>query len=426
MEKMKELREKQEKLVADARAKMEEIKDDTPETRAKEIETEYDAMMVAYDNLDGEVKALEARETKRQQIEDREAELEAARNRPDPRRPTGNDIILPHEEDAKVTTARKAAFDCYLRYGTSGLSAEQRKLLVQAPVEGRAQGTQVGTQGGYFVPDTFMNEVMVSLAAWGPMLNPGVTRMLRTATGAAMPWPTLDDTANEGSQIGENVQVTELEVVAGTKNIEAYKYSSRLILVPSELLQDSVVNVEELIRNAMGERLGRIGNRHLSSGDGASKPHGIATAASAGYTAASATAIVIDDLMELEHSVDPAYRTQGTCRFMFHDSTLKALRKLKDGEGRYLWQPADVRAGAPTTILNYPYSINQAMAAIGTGNRSVVFGDFSRYITRVVNEFAVRRLIERYADYDQVGFIGFMRMDGELMDTGAVKRLTHP
>lgn len=423
---LKELRERQAKLVADARTKFEEVKDDTPEVRAKEIEAEYDAMMAEYDRLEIEAKTIEAREARRQQIDDREAELEEARNRPDPRRPTGEQRSETDEEIKRLVVQRREAFSAYLRYGSGGLTVEQRKLLIKAPVEQRAQGTQVGSQGGYLVPEGFMAELVVSMAAWGPMLDPGVTRLMRTTSGNSIPWPTMDDTANTGSLIAENVQVTELEVAFGTKTLETYKYTSRVILIASELLQDAAINAEGIVRSAMAERIGRIGNTHLTTGDGASKPNGIATAAAAGYTAASATAIVFDDLIELEHSVDPAYRVDPSCRYMFNDTTLKAIRKLKDGEGRYIWQPADMKAGLATTINNYPYSINQAMASIATGNRSVVFGAFNKYVTRIVNEMAVRRLVERYADYDQIGFIGFMRIDGELLDTAAVKRLTHP
>jgi HK97 family phage major capsid protein len=236
----------------------------------------------------------------------------------------------------------------------------------------------------------------------------------------------MDDTSNEGALIAENTQVALAEISFGTKNLEAYKYTSGVVLVASELLQDSAVDVEAVVRNAMAERVARIGNKHATVGDGASKPHGVVTAAGAGATAASATAITFDDLIELEHSVDPAYRTDPSCRFMFDDATLKAIRKLKDGQNNYIWQPADARAGSPPTILNYPYSVNQAMASIGTGNRSVVFGAFNRYVVRMVNEFSIRRLVERYADYDQTGFIGFTRLDGELLDANAVKALIHP
>ena len=420
MDKLKDLRERQAKLVTGARAKYEEIKDDTPEARAVEIEAEYDKIMAEYDALEVEANAIEEREERKRKLE----ESEAALNRPDPRRPS-YEVPLPKGKDDKdFDEARGTAFEAYLRYGTPGLSPEQRGLLTRA--EERAQGTALGTQGGYLVPEGFMAELVIALKAWGPMLDPGITRFLTTATGASIPWPTMDDTSNEGALIAENTQVALAEISFGTKNLEAYKYTSGVVLVASELLQDSAVDVEAVVRSAMAERIARVGNKHMTIGDGASKPHGIVTASSPGATAASATAITFDDLIELEHAVDPAYRSDPSCRFMFNDSTLKAIRKLKDGEDRYVWQPADVRTGSPTTILNYPYSVNQALVSIGTGNRSVVFGAFNRYVVRMVNEFSVRRLIERYADYDQTGFIGFTRLDGELIDANALKRLTHP
>ena len=425
MEKLKELREKQAKLVADARAKLEEIKDDTPEVRAKEIETEYDAMMAEFDKLEVRAKEIEASEARKQQLADRETSLEEIRNRPDPRRPTGNDIILPQDEDQKVTAARKMAFNCYLRYGRSGLTPEQRALLVFER-ETRAQGTQIGSQGGALVAEGFMTELIVALKAYGPMMDPTCCRHMTTAQGNSIPWPTVDDTSNKGRRIPENTTVTTAEVAFGTKELAAYKYTSDVVLVASELLQDSVFDVEGLIRGLMAERIGRIANEELTTGTGNSMPNGAATAAAAGATAANASAIVMDDLIDLEHSVDPAYRTDPSCHFQMNDTTLKAIRKLKDGEGRYIWQPADVKGAIPNTINNYPYRVNQDMASIGTGNRSVLFGAFNRYVVRMVKEFAIRRLVERYADSDQVGFIGFMRLDGELLDTTAVKRLTHP
>jgi HK97 family phage major capsid protein len=99
---------------------------------------------------------------------------------------------------------------------------------------------------------------------------------------------------------------------------------------------------------------------------------------------------------------------------------------VKDLEGNYIWQPADARSGAPAAILNHPYVINQAMAVPAATARSVLFGAMNRYIVRRVQEIAIRRLVERYADFDQVGFIGFARFDGELLDTAAVKHLAHP
>lgn len=424
MSKLTELRETQAELAAKARAKLDEIKDDTAEARAKEIETEYDAIMAEYDGLQVKVDAEEAREAKRQRL----AEIEELRSRPDPRRPSGEARPPQTEAEARAESEKRAqAWRNYLRYGIDALSPEMRGFLSRDPDrETRAQGVLTGTGGGYLVPEMFMPELIKSLAAWGPMLDSAIVRRLITATGASIPWPTMDDTSNTGSLIAENTQVSSTEVTFGVKTIGAYKYTSGVVLVASELLQDSALNVEGIVNDAMAERVGRIANTHLTTGDASSKPNGLMTAAAAGATAASATAIVFDDLINLEHSVDPAYRGDPSCRWMFHDTTLKAIRKLKDGEGNYIWQPADVKTGAPTTLLGYPYSINQAVAEIATGVRSVAFGAFNRYVTRIVNQFAIRRLVERYADYDQVAFIGFSRIDGNLIDAGAVKRLLHP
>lgn len=423
---IKELREKSTELVGKARAKMEEIKADTSEARAKEIETEHDAIMADYDANEAAIERLEASEARASRLA--AAEERQRRTPADPRRPTGETEDQPNPDAAKKLAAdRRAAFANYLRYGVEGMEPEQRKFLQRNPdAEQRAQGVAVPTGGGFLAPDSYMPELIKSMALWGPMLDEAIVRRMVTASGNAIPWPTMDDTSNTGARIAENTQVSLAEIAFGVKTLNAYKYTSGVVLVASELLQDSAIDVEAVVNAAMGERIGRIGNTELTAGTGASMPNGLMAAAGAGAMAASATAIVFDDLINLEHSVDPAYRADPSCRWTFADSTLKAIRKLKDGEGRYIWQPADVQAGAPRSILGYPYSINQAVDAIATGVKSVAFGAFNKYVTRIVNQVAIRRLTERYADYDQVGFIGFARLDGNLMDTGAVKRLVHP
>lgn len=406
-----ELREKQATIVAAARAKLDEIKDDTTPERAKEIETEYDSAMADFDKLDARIKREEA-------LQAREAELNAA----DERRPNGeNRTVKPGAEDTRTEPEKYAdAFRTFVRGGRSSLSAEQRNVLKS--YEDRAQSVGTPSAGGYLVPVIFQEELVKSLKAWGPMMDPGVTRMLTTATGAALTFPTMNDTANVGALIAENTQVSLAEIAFGTKTIDAFKYTSGVVLVSDELLQDAVLDVEAIIRDAMGERIGRIANTHLTTGDGSSKPNGIINAATAVESSDDVT-VTFDDLIELQHAVDPAYRSDPSVRWMFNDNTLKALRKIKDLEGRYVWQPADVKGGAPATILDYSYSVNQAMADIGASAKIVAFGAFNKYIVRSVKEFAIKRLVERYADYGQVGFIGFTRFDGELLDTAAVKVL---
>lgn len=408
--KISELRSKQEQLVADARAALAEINDDTPEARATELNEQHDRAMAEYDRI-------EARIGREQKLAEREAELNAA----DDRRPNGEDRSVNGGRQEDAADVRAAAFRSYLRHGLDDMPAEQRKIVREM----RAQGVGTDSKGGYLVPEGFMAELVKSLKAWGPMLDPGITRQLTTTTGNSIPWPTMDDTSNEGALIGENTQVTESELAFGTKTLDAYKYTSGVVLVSAELLQDSAIDVEGTVRAAMAERIGRIGNRHLTVGTGSNQPNGIVTAATAVTGVAAAAAITFDNLIDLFHAVDPAYRDDPSTRWMFNDGTLKALRKIRDAEDRYVWQPADVRTGAPATILEKPYSINQAVAAIGASNKSVVFGAFNRYVVRMVREFAIRRLVERYADYDQTGFIGFTRLDGELLDTAAVKTLQH-
>lgn len=409
-----EMREKQAKLVADARSLREEINDTTTEARVAEIDTAHDAAMAEYDKIDLRIKREEA-------LEAREAELNAA----DERRPLGEDRALKGGKKDELTEEQKRAaiFGKFVRQGFGELNREERAILKQ--FEDRAQSVGTQTAGGYFVPDQFQSELIKSMKAWGPMLNPGVTRVINTASGATLVWPTMNDTANQGALIAENTQVSTSEVAFGTRSLDAWKYTSGVVLISDELLQDAVMDVEGIINDAMGERIGRIANLHLTTGDGANKPNGIVTAAGT-KTGASATAISFDDMIELEHSIDPAYRSDPSVAWMFNDATLKSLRKLKDGEGEYIWQMGDVKSGAPATILNYNYVVNQAVADIATGAKSVVFGAMNKYIVRLVKEFAIKRLVERYADFGQVGFIGFTRLDGELMDVSAVKTLLHP
>ncbi|HLL28575.1 MAG TPA: phage major capsid protein [Xanthobacteraceae bacterium] len=427
---LKEIRDAQAKAVADARTLMESIGSDTTPEKAKEIEEQHDKAMAEYDRLE----ALAVRE--QEQIK-RENALNAVA---DPvRTPKGEDrsvpaVEVPEEQPAPLDDVqRKKAFDYYLRYGLTDMPADMRQIMRRAQAEARTflgqgisttGGGAAGSDGGYLVPTGFMPELIKSLKAWGPMMDPDIVRVLNTSTGVSIPWPSMDDTSNEGALIAENTAVSTAELTFGTKSLDAWKYTSGVVLVSNELLQDAALDVETIVRDAMAERIGRKGNRDLTTGDGSSKPNGIVHATSGGVTAASASGVTFDDLIELEHSVDPAYRNDPSCRWMFTDTTLKILRKLKDGQGRYIWNPADVKAGEPATISGYAYSVNQHMAEATTGNKSVIFGAFNRYVRRMVLQFSIRRLTERYAEADQIGFIGFTRFDGELLDAGAVKALT--
>jgi HK97 family phage major capsid protein len=256
-----------------------------------------------------------------------------------------------------------------------------------------------------------------------------VSTVVRTDNGNDLQWPTTNDTSNTGALLGEGLEHTELDITFNDLVLNAFKYTSRLVKVSVEYLQDNAINAPEVIGSMLGERIGRITNTHFTTGDGSSKPNGVITAAtSSGVTTSGGTTITYDNIIDLKHSVDPAYRTGA--RFMFNDTTLKILKKLKvaqfsgDTGGQPLWR-AGFATGEPDTIDGDPYTINQQVAS-GTGTKAIAYGQFSKYLIRDVKDITLVRLDERYAEFGQVGFLAFSRHDGDLLDAGTnpVKYLT--
>lgn len=422
---LKELQEKREKLVHDAREALDEIKKNTDEARASELEKRHDDIMAEFDKVDAQIAREQRTADAEKRLEDRAAE-ERARNRP-----VSGDGEGRGQDGGDKPLEYKDVFAKAIRFGAASLDAEERSVLMQGrsdvPAEVRAQSAVTDTAGGYTVPEGFVNEIDKAMKAWGPMWDANIVRELNTATGNDLPWPTVDDTAQGGDLKAENAAVTDDgsgDVVFGRAMFNAYVYSTKMVRIPYELLQDSAFDMEALLNDLFGERLGRTANAVLTTGDGTNKPKGIVVAAGAGKTAASATALASDELIDLLHSVDPAYRASPKCRWQFNDTTLAAIRKLKDGQGNYLWQMGDVRTGEPDRLLAHPYSVNQAMANIAASAKPIIFGDHSRYVVRKVRGFTVITLRERYAENFQVGMVGFKRFDGDLLNNAAVKALS--
>lgn len=281
----------------------------------------------------------------------------------------------------------------------------------------RAQSINLDTAGGYLRPEGFINNLEIALLAYADVRE--YADVLRTDTGNDLPWPTVNDTSNKGHLIAENTQVQETDLAMGQIVFHAYKFSTDLVLIPAELMEDSAINLAEVLGELFGIRLGRAQADYFTFGTGAGQPTGFITGGTLGWTTASATAIAADELYDLKHSVDPWYRPGAT--WVFHDQIYKYIKQLKDGQGRYLWQ-SGFAADAPDTIDGDPIRVNQSMAnSIAAGNITVAYGQFSKFKIRDVARVRMRRLVERYADYDQEGFIGFMRCDSNLLDAG-----THP
>lgn len=281
--------------------------------------------------------------------------------------------------------------------------------------EDRALSAIQGSLGAYTIPEGFVPNIERALLQFAaPRL---VIDIMRTATGTDLPWPTVDDTGNEGELIGENTTVDEQNVAFGAIVFGAHKFSSKIVKVPFELIQDSGINLARLLGSLLGERLARKMATEITNGvgDGAS-PKGLVPASVLGKTTSSGTAITFDEVIDLMDSIDPAYRDNSS--FMFHTGISTHLRKLKDGQSRYLWE-RNTQISGPDMIFGHPVTINQKMqATVATATKTILFGDFKKYKWREVGSIRMKRLEERFAELDQVAFIGFMRADGNLLDAG--------
>lgn len=302
------------------------------------------------------------------------------------------------------------------RHLDMSLTKDYRNVRAAHSKESRALSVGVDSAGGYTAPTGFIPSLERALLSFAHVRD--VANVIRTDNGNELPWPSVNDTTVKGELLTENQQVGEHDVTFGASILRAYKFSSKLVRVSAELLSDSAFDLATMLGSLLGERLGRAQADYFTTGSGAACPRGFVTAATLGITAASETAILADETLKLVHSIDPAYRTMG-CSWSFHDQTLLALRLLKDGIGRYLWQAGI--SGAPDTFWNYPININQSMATPAAGSIPIVFGVFSKFAIRDVGMVRLRRLVERYADQDQEGFVAFMRSDSTLIDAG-----THP
>ena len=328
------------------------------------------------------------------------------------------------DADEDVAAQYRAAFDTYMRRGASKLTDAQERLLETASAElrtssGQSEGTT--TLGGFTVPQSFLVKITETLKAYGGIF--GVANVIETTDGRTLPWPGNDDTGNVGSIIGENVADSTLDLSFTQQSLAAFTYTSNLIRVSLELAQDSAFDLEAFVAKKIGQRIGRAVAAHLATGSGAGQPKGIDTAPTTGKTglAGQTTTVIYDDLVDLIHSVDAAYRNGGNCRFAMADLSLAVVRKLKDTQGHPLWQPSVV-AGVPDTLLGYGVTVDNGLPAMAVSAKSILFGDFNAgYIVRVVRGVEVARLSERFADQRQVGFFGFMRLDAKPDDAAAVK-----
>ena len=365
-----------------------------------------------------------------------------------------DEVTEEHRQAARNTGTSLVNREFAWKLGGAGRMQRGRDM---AATEMRAaMGVSLDVLGGYTVPEGFVANLEYALRAYGGVRNRA--EILRTETAQPLPWPSIADTTpgstdpvyggaliNYGELLGENVATSLLGTppVMGATIFGAQKFSSKLIQISTELLRDSAFNLASVIGKIIGERLGRITAQKWAVGDGNGiVPRGIVTAAYtsstlSGFVTASSAGITFDDMINFIFALDPAYRTAPGACFLLHDKLIGALRLLKDGQGRYLWSGGSVQTGMEPTIWGYPYETVMEMpydtsghtldatqtsgTATATQTALILFGDISKYKIREVATIRMKRLVERFAEYDQDGFIGYMECDGDLIDAG-----THP
>ena len=277
----------------------------------------------------------------------------------------------------------------------------------------------IGTdsEGGYLVPDEYEKKLVEALE--DEVFFRSLATVIKTSSGdRKIPIVT---SKGEAAWIDEGGQFPESDDSFGQTSIGAHKLAT-MIKVSDELLNDSVFNIEQYISKEFGRRIGTKEEEAFFIGDGTGKPIGIFNktgGAETGVTAAS-TGITFDDVMDLYYSLRAPYRNKAT--WILNDSTVKAIRKLKDGNGNYIWQPS-VREGEPDRILNRPYRTSIYVPELAAGNRVMAFGDYSYYWIADRQGRSFKRLNELFATTGQVGFLASERVDGKLILSEAVKTL---
>lgn len=322
------------------------------------------------------------------------------------------------------------ALRAFLTGGVANMAQEDRNRMMSRQTQEirNAMSTTTNTEGGYTVATEYQKSIEMLMKAFGGMRN--VARRIQTASGATMNFPTSDPTAEVGEIVGQSVAVAALDTVFGNTTLDVYKYSSKKIALPFELVQDAFIDIEAFVQEILAMRLGRIQNTHFTTGTGSSQPRGLVTGSSVGKTGTTGQtlSVIYDDLVDLEHSVDPAYRMMPGVGYMMHDSSVKVLRKIKDSQNRPIFVPgyeanALINGGAPDTLMGRPIYVNQDVPVMAANAKSILFGQFSKYIIRDVMDLTIFRMTDSaFTLNGQIGFVGFQRVGGNLVDAGGAVR----
>lgn len=355
-----------------------------------------------YDRMEKDITDLTASIERRQRAEAFDKALDNPVNSPITSIP-GRD---PEKKEDRSGQQYKNAFGRYLRNAQVGYDVNNVLSV----------GTD--SDGGYTVPDEFEHTLVEALA------DENVFRTMATSIKTASGDRKIPIVATTGtaSWVDENAAIPESGGTFDQKTLSAYKLAT-ILKVSEELLADSAFNLEDYIAREFARRFAVAEEAAFCTGNGTGKPTGVfdsTKGASAGITAAKTDTFTADELMDLFYSLRAPYRSKSM--WFMNDSTIKIVRKLKDNNGQYIWQPA-LTAGTPDMILGRPYKTSVAAPEATTGNTAVLFGDFKYYWIADRKSRTIRRLNELYAVNGQVAFLGTERLDGCLILPEAIKGL---
>ena len=325
-------------------------------------------------------------------------------------------------QDASKTSSELRAF---LR-GEGGRTFDVKS---DGPTDFRTLSKGTAGAGLNTVPTSFYNRLVAHLIEVSGVLQAGPT-VLNTSGGETIQIPKTTSHSSATSEQAEAVAINASDPVFGQEELGAYKYAT-LIQVSRELLDDTGVDLEGYLAMQAGRAIGNALGVRLVLGDGSSKPAGVATRSSLGVTGPASVAGGFgaqqtadrgaDVLIDLFYSVISPYRSSQSCGWLMRDATAGVIRKIKDADGQYIWSPSII-PGTPDTLLSKPVFTDPNVAAIGLGNRSVIFGDFSQFFVRMAGPIRFERSDDFAFSSDLVTFRAILRADSELVDqTGAIK-----
>ena len=364
-----------------------------------------------FDTINNEVDELRASATRIERAEELKKELASKA-----------DEVRDNAAPAKVEA--RDAFNAYLRKGINGLNAAEARAI-QELRDGGGTDTQVTTTdglGGFLVPENWSDFISATELFKSDIEQ--VATVIRTANGQAFNLPANDDVAQVAAILGEGVAATVSDMDFTNVKFDPYTYGSGLVKVSNQLMSDNAFDLASFVGGQLANRLKRGINAGLTTGNGTSAPQGVVTGSSLGKTAASATAVTVSEAMDLFYSVDASYRNAPNAGWMMNSNTAKAIRILGFGETNDF--PAYVpgmSVGEPDMLFGKPVYINEDMADIATGVKSILFGDLSQYYIHEAGGVQILRLSERFADSLATGFIGYRRIDANVLQSSAIKHL---